>query len=86
MRNKAGRAASRHASPSHFYLLFFALIDTGGFPDWAFAVARTFGFTCLGFLTSRLPRLLSPLDMVLSSDVRQGWRLVSAHCLPRVNH
>ena len=53
-----------------------------GFPSKELAVAETFGFSCLGFLASLLPRLLLlPLamrDPFLCSDPVPGWQ--GHHC------
>lgn len=63
--NREGRAPD--ARPDMVHLAFLAPSETGlTAPE--FAVARTFGFSCLGFFASLLPRLLSPLP-IMSSQV-----------------
>src|SRR6056297_1869308 len=53
------------ARPDVDHLSFLAPRETGlTAPE--FAVARTFGFSCLGFFASLLPRLLSPLPIMVS--------------------
>jgi len=53
------------ARPDVVHLSFLAPRETGlTAPE--FAVARTFGFSCLGFFASLLPRLLSPLPIMVS--------------------
>ena len=64
------------------YFTFLPLISRGGFPARELAVAETFGFSCLGFLASLLPRLLLlPLAMrgpFKCSDPVPGWQ--GHHC------
>ena len=64
------------------YFIFFPPIASAGLPSRELAVAETFGFSCLGFLASLLPRLLLlPLAMIgpfKCSDPVPGWQ--GHHC------
>ncbi|MFT7577959.1 MAG: hypothetical protein ACI9XZ_004362 [Alphaproteobacteria bacterium] len=59
----AGRSP---VGPKETYFIFFPAMTIGDFPAFEFAVAETFGLTCLGFFASLLPRRLSPLDIWFS--------------------
>lgn len=67
------------------YLVFLPPIFSG-LPRLEFAVARTLGFSCFGFLASRLPwcfclvMLIS--DHVPHADIAQGSRIVRRSGLP----
>jgi hypothetical protein len=70
-------------------LTFFPAIATAGFPAKEFAVAKTFGFSCLGFLVSLL--LFLPLAIVCPSkmqraDAKMAWVAAVVHQLPRRAH
>jgi len=60
------------SSAPWIYFVFFPPIDKAGLPAREFAVAETFGFSCLGFLASLLPRLLLPLAMVCPSKMQRS--------------
>lgn len=56
---------------SEGYFAFLPPIDSAGFPASEFEVAKTFGFSCFGFLASLFPRLLFPLPMVCPSKMQR---------------
>ena len=82
-------ASGRSVRPGAFsypgvaYLLFLDPRVTGvAAPE--FAVARTFGFSCLGFFTSLLPRLLSPFP-IISSQVEIPRPRYAGRAVPQEN-
>ncbi|MFT7448718.1 MAG: hypothetical protein ACI9LZ_003663 [Glaciecola sp.] len=67
------------------YFTFFPPIESVGFPNPEFAVARTLALSCLGFLTSLFPRLLLPFDILISSNLQSsGSRLQCGE--PKLGH
>ena len=87
VRNSAKLNTSDGRNPIRFgYFTFLPPIASAGFPSSELAVAETFGFSCLGFLASLLPRLLLlPLAMrgpFICSDPVPGWQ--GHHCAVRL--
>ena len=58
-----GRAVGAVGLVDLIYFFFFCVTFIADAPFVKLAVATTFSLTFLGFLASRLPRLLSPFDI-----------------------
>lgn len=67
------------------YFTFFPAIDSAGFPACEFAVAKTFGFSCFGFLVSFL--LFLPLVIVCPLNMhRSGAGMARIRLLSFTDH